>query len=175
MITAETIKKWIDGGETLRTEFTDYGLPEPTFKPAKGGMMITAYSTNYVKGLAGATDRVTEKVTEKGTETDQKTENVVEKLGESGMKTDRVGEKVGESGMKTENVAEKLGEKLGENRKLILILMQQAPYITIPEVVQKLNVSETAVQNNIKKLKTWGLLQRIGPDKGGYWKIVEKR
>lgn len=28
-------------------------------------------------------------------------------------------------------------------------------------------------QNNITKLKVKGLIERIGPDKGGYWKVRE--
>jgi ATP-dependent DNA helicase RecG len=72
------------------------------------------------------------------------------------------------------NEPEKLGEKLGENRKLIINLIRQAPYITIPEIAQKLSISNTAVQNNIKKLKHLGIIERIGPDKGGYWKVITK-
>jgi DNA-binding IscR family transcriptional regulator len=33
---------------------------------------------------------------------------------------------------------------------------------------QKVEISETAIQNNIAKLKAKSLLERIGPDKGGY-------
>jgi ATP-dependent DNA helicase RecG len=36
-----------------------------------------------------------------------------------------------------------------------------------------LTVSTTAIENNISKLKAKGLLERIGPDKGGYWKIID--
>ena len=79
--------------------------------------------------------------------------------------TEKVTEKV------IKSVEKKLGEKLGENRMAILSFMQETPTITIPEIAQKLGISETAVQNNIKKLKILGAIQRIGPDKGGYWKV----
>ena len=68
---------------------------------------------------------------------------------------------------------DKVNEKLGENRKVILNLMQQAPHVTIAEIAQKLSISETAVQNNIKKLKQLGFIERLGSDKGGQWKIIE--
>jgi predicted HTH transcriptional regulator len=29
------------------------------------------------------------------------------------------------------------------------------------------------VKNNMSKLKAKGLLERIGPDNGGYWKVTE--
>jgi ATP-dependent DNA helicase RecG len=39
---------------------------------------------------------------------------------------------------------------------------------------EQIQISETAVQNNIAKLKSRGLLERIGADKGGYWEIIKK-
>jgi ATP-dependent DNA helicase RecG len=38
---------------------------------------------------------------------------------------------------------------------------------------EKLNINPSAVQKHINKLKQKGLLKRVGPTKGGYWKIVE--
>jgi predicted HTH transcriptional regulator len=74
------------------------------------------------------------------------------------------------TGTKTE-VTEKLGEKLGENMQNILDIVVDFPQITIVELSNKLTVSTTAIENNISKLKAKGLLERIGPDKGGYWRI----
>jgi predicted HTH transcriptional regulator len=36
-------------------------------------------------------------------------------------------------------------------------------------------ISETAVQNNLSKLKNAGILTRVGSDKTGYWKIINKK
>jgi ATP-dependent DNA helicase RecG len=41
-------------------------------------------------------------------------------------------------------------------------------------MAQQINISETAIQNNIAKLKSRGILERVGADKGGYWKIIKK-
>jgi ATP-dependent DNA helicase RecG len=38
----------------------------------------------------------------------------------------------------------------------------------------KVGINEKNVRNNIAELKEKGLLERVGPDKGGYWKIVGK-
>jgi ATP-dependent DNA helicase RecG len=54
-------------------------------------------------------------------------------------------------------------------------IMQGNQLITIPELAHQLTISETAVQNNIAKLKAKGLLERIGPDKGGYWKVKQQK
>jgi len=34
-------------------------------------------------------------------------------------------------------------------------------------------ISASKVKDNISKLKEKGYLKRIGPDKGGYWKIKQ--
>jgi len=65
----------------------------------------------------------------------------------------------------------KLGEKLGENEIKILKLMKDNEYITTKELSKYIRISTTAVDNNISKLKKKGILKRIGPAKGGYWKI----
>lgn len=39
--------------------------------------------------------------------------------------------------------------------------------------MQKLvGISSTAIDNNITKLKKIGIIERIGPAKGGMWKII---
>lgn len=66
-----------------------------------------------------------------------------------------------------------MGNKLGENRLTILKLTSENPNITQSEIATHLNVSDTAVENNIKFLKENGYLKRVGPPKGGHW-IVQK-
>jgi ATP-dependent DNA helicase RecG len=36
---------------------------------------------------------------------------------------------------------------------------------------ESIGISRRAIINNTNKLKKKGLLQRIGPAKGGYWKV----
>jgi len=38
----------------------------------------------------------------------------------------------------------------------------------------KVGINEKNVRNNIADLKEKELLETIGPDKGGYWKIAKK-
>lgn len=72
-------------------------------------------------------------------------------------------------------MGEKLGVRLGENEARILQLIQENSFITIPEMAQALRISSTAVENNLAKLKTRGILRRIGPDKGGHWEIARAK
>ena len=41
------------------------------------------------------------------------------------------------------------------------------------ELSKKLGISEVAVYKNIKKLKQAGILERVGPAKGGHWEIKD--
>jgi ATP-dependent DNA helicase RecG len=72
---------------------------------------------------------------------------------------------------KVERLGEKLGEKLGENEEKILTLIMDDRKISIVEISKRLGISSTSVENNIKKLKDKGLLERKGPAKGGYWAV----
>lgn len=69
----------------------------------------------------------------------------------------------------------KLGEKVGRNAQKILNLMINKDDITIGNLSDELNISTTAVENNIKKLQEKGLLKRIGSDKGGHWKVIRNK
>lgn len=57
----------------------------------------------------------------------------------------------------------------------ILALMSQDAEITIPEIAEALGISTRAVEKHISKLKAENKLERIGADKGGYWKIITKK
>ena len=72
----------------------------------------------------------------------------------------------------TNELGEKLGEKLGENRKKIIKLMKKSKYITIAELSEKIGMSTTAVEKNIKYLKDNNYIKRIGPSKGGLWSVI---
>jgi ATP-dependent DNA helicase RecG len=42
-------------------------------------------------------------------------------------------------------------------------------------MAKSLGISTTAIDKNLTTLKQKGVLKRIGPDKGGYWEVVERR
>ncbi len=64
-----------------------------------------------------------------------------------------------------------MGERSGDNEGKILSLLEEDPHLTIPLIAASLDISETAVEKNIKKLKDKGLLKRVGPAKGGRWAV----
>ncbi|TLS78363.1 winged helix-turn-helix transcriptional regulator [Mariprofundus erugo] len=78
------------------------------------------------------------------------------------------------SALSAANIGEKLGEKLGENRLAIVHAMVEDPAISISTLAQRLGLSSTAIENNVKWLKEHGYIQRVGPAKGGHWQVVEQ-
>jgi len=50
-------------------------------------------------------------------------------------------------------------------------LIKNNARITIKELAGQLNLSTRAIEKNIAKLKTDGIIERIGADKGGRWKV----
>ena len=55
----------------------------------------------------------------------------------------------------------------------IMDLMRTDPAITIADLVQNIGITDRAIKKQIEKLKAQGRIRRIGPDKGGYWEVVE--
>ena len=81
----------------------------------------------------------------------------------------RLDEKLGE------RLGEKLGEKLGENRAALLRAIAADPKVTVVQLAGRLGLSTTAVENNLRYLKTQNLITRIGAAKGGSWQVAESR
>ena len=61
----------------------------------------------------------------------------------------------------------------GKTAAAILQLLKEAPELTIPELAHRLGKSERAIERAVRKLRQSDRLVRIGPDKGGHWKVIE--
>ena len=70
-------------------------------------------------------------------------------------------------------MVEGLVEGLVENQIKILELVNENPYISKREMSEEIGISTTAIDKNISTLKNKGLLKRIGPARGGHWKIIK--
>ncbi len=64
-------------------------------------------------------------------------------------------------------------ESVGNTAKMILDICREMPSITIPEMAEKIGVTERSIQRNIQKLQTAGLLHRAGGRKEGHWELIE--
>lgn len=71
-------------------------------------------------------------------------------------------------------VGEKVGENLSSNQRKILALLQDNPHMAARELAKQVGISSRKIEENIAKLKVLDLLERIGPAKGGYWKVLNE-
>jgi ATP-dependent DNA helicase RecG len=54
----------------------------------------------------------------------------------------------------------------------IIELIAQKPSLTVKEMAQILSLTERTIYRQIDILKKENRLERIGPDKTGYWKVI---
>ena len=110
-----------------------------------------------------------------------KSENVPINIEESSVKTEKVGgsdEKVGGLVEKVGGSDEKVGCKSEESSvktiDKILNLIKVNKHITRSELANILGLTKKGVDKNIYRLKSEGLIERIGEHKGGHWKVMDK-
>ena len=60
-----------------------------------------------------------------------------------------------------------------DQKTMIMKLMTNKPKISIAEIANEINKGLTVTKSRISELKKENKIQRIGPDKGGYWKIIK--
>ena len=70
------------------------------------------------------------------------------------------------------NNTEKVGENITKNQRLIIDCIIKNSMITALELSQIVGISRRKIEGNLSKLKSKGMLERKGPDKGGYWEVI---
>ena len=70
-----------------------------------------------------------------------------------------------------EKVTEKVTEKLTKREQDILKFLKNTPEITMPQLAENLGMSRKSIAKYIKGLKDKQIIERVGSDRKGYWKI----
>ncbi len=65
------------------------------------------------------------------------------------------------------------GKTPGKTPAAILKLLKEEPDLSIPELAVRLHKSQSAIERAIRRLRELGRLERVGPAKGGSWKVLE--
>ena len=71
------------------------------------------------------------------------------------------------------NVTVKVTLKVTVNQQKIIDAIKSNPKVTQEELAEIVGITRKSVISNMKKLQENGLINRIGADKNGYWKVVE--
>ena len=66
---------------------------------------------------------------------------------------------------------EKGGEKPTKSREKIVAMLSKDGKLSAAALAGKIGISAKAVEKHLANLKAEGIIERIGPAKGGYWKI----
>jgi ATP-dependent DNA helicase RecG len=70
-----------------------------------------------------------------------------------------------------QRVGERVGERLSVNQQRILGMMRKDPAVTATQLANRLGISVRKTEDNIRKLREKGLIERIGPPRGGHWSL----
>lgn len=71
-------------------------------------------------------------------------------------------------------VTVRVTQKVTANQEKIMQAVKENPYVTQTELAKIVGISVKSVKENMKKLQTQGLLNRIGADKNGHWEIKQE-
>ena len=63
------------------------------------------------------------------------------------------------------------GEKPTKSREKIVALLAENGKLSAAALAEKIGISAKAIEKHLANLKADGIIERIGPAKGGYWKV----
>ena len=64
-------------------------------------------------------------------------------------------------------------KKFNKSQETIIKLIRNNPNITIPQIMIETNLAAASIKKNLKILKDDKIIERVGSNNGGYWKINE--
>ena len=70
------------------------------------------------------------------------------------------------------SIGEEVGrEKTAKSREKIVALLAEDGTLSAAALAAKIGISAKAIEKHLANLKAAGIIERIGPAKGGYWKV----
>ena len=83
--------------------------------------------------------------------------------------------KIGLSEKLPDGLSEKLSNRLSNTTTSICMFIVSDKNISRKELAEKTGISTTAVQKHLNKLKSLGIIKRVGSAKNGHWKVIEDK
>lgn len=143
----------IDGGTELRFNI---------YRKLNAGQIPKA---EQVSGQSAGQTPKTEQISGQNAGQTPETEQI------SGQNAGRTPETEQISGQTPEENIQKELLKLSLDEKTVLKVLQTSPQIIVRDIAQQLDFSRSAVSRLMRKLKDKGIIERIGSNRKGYWKI----
>ena len=63
---------------------------------------------------------------------------------------------------------------VNKTEKIVLELLSDNANITVADLIQRIGKAERTVKRALASLKEKGLIERVGSDKAGHWKILKQ-
>ncbi|MBQ2098375.1 MAG: winged helix-turn-helix transcriptional regulator, partial [Bacteroidales bacterium] len=182
------IEAWGRGISKIVTQFTAAGLKEPKFEDFCGGVRVTIYRNTDL--VAETIEKNNGKVVEnEGEVTKRDVENteIAQKIAQKNVQ--KIAQKSTQKSTQKNNgeaenndvkdinngIYENSGsaqKSTQKNTEKIISSIKQNSSITIGDLSKITGLSEKGVKKILSKLKFQNLIRRIGPDKGGYWVVI---
>lgn len=70
-----------------------------------------------------------------------------------------------------ENLGKGLGKELSDNQRHLLHALRDNPHASIKQLAAALGLSTTTIENNLRKLREAGRVERVGGRKLGHWQV----
>ncbi|OUD35371.1 ATP-binding protein [Flavobacterium sp. FPG59] len=173
------IDSWGRGTLKIYEACKEMGLPEPEIISMDGGILVTVYKDPNIQ----ATQQV-------GSTLEDSTKSIEQIQKEFGLLSDRItlGKETNidflraNYGVFSEEVRKKFGRnsdeirtKFGEKSIYTVFLILLNNSISANEIGKLLGVTQRSIEKYIGTLKKDSIIERVGPDKGGHWKIIPKK
>ena len=173
------IERYGSGIMRVRKICKDYGVKEPNFYEMHNGFQVVLYNEKIIvaENVTVNNENVTvnnENVTVNEGNVTVNNENVTVNNENVTVNEGNVTVNEGNVTVNEEKVIvneEKVIVKMTQNQQFILNCIAENPYITIEDLSLIIGISNRKTAANIQKLKAKGLIERVGADKNGYWKI----
>lgn len=85
----------------------------------------------------------------------------------------KVSEKVNVNVTEKVDATENVTDASQKTSQIIIDLIKEDPYISTTKMAVIIGVDRRNIARNIKKLQEQGVVRRVGPDKGGFWEVIE--
>ena len=91
---------------------------------------------------------------------------------EDGQETSQITTSIGQENETTWQEKGKKRARKGQEKLFALIKVN--PHISVSSIAKKCGMSVKTIRNLIDELREDKLIERIGPAKGGYWKVLSE-
>lgn len=132
---------------------------EPYYKTKATSFFTTFYNLNWSENGRIPVEEVTNRVNSA--------------LGKHPVDEEKFGEKVESSESGFGEIADK-PKNIGRTAQRIIDFVISDPSMSAEAMAYKIDISSRAVEKQIAKLRSMGILSRKGADFGGYWRFIVK-